>query len=124
MLLKLDENLGRSAAALLGQAGHDVATVAGQGLCSATDREIIRVCTSEGRCLVTLDLDFADPVAFPPHLHAGVAVLPLPRKPDPGSLVDLLATLAAALASRPIGGKLWIVERGRVREHEPKGSPS
>jgi len=37
--LKLDENLGRACADLLRAAGHDVTTVATQGLCSAPDEE-------------------------------------------------------------------------------------
>jgi hypothetical protein len=35
--LKLDENLGRRTARILAKAGHDVATVAGQGLSGFTD---------------------------------------------------------------------------------------
>ena len=44
MKLKLDENLGSHGAELFHQAGHDVYTVAGQGLCSATDRKLLEVC--------------------------------------------------------------------------------
>ena len=61
MRLKLDENLGRTAAALFQSVGHDTETVRGEGLCRASDREVIAVCENEGRSLVTLDLDFANP---------------------------------------------------------------
>jgi predicted nuclease of predicted toxin-antitoxin system len=114
---KLDENLGRRGAALLGAAGHDVATVAEEGLCSASDQSLIEACLAEGRCLVTLDLDFANPLRFEPARYPGVAVL---RFTDRGSrpLLDLLfQTLAAALAQEPISGRLWIVEPGRIRAH-------
>lgn len=57
MRLKLDENLGTLGVELLRQAGHDVVTVAEQGLCSATDNALITVCLRERRCIVTLDLD-------------------------------------------------------------------
>lgn len=66
MRLKLDENLGARGAELLRAAGHDVATVYEQKLGSANDVRVLEVCVGEKRCLVTLDLDFANPLAFPP----------------------------------------------------------
>ena len=60
MRLKLDENLGHLVQELFRQASHDVATVAGERLSSATDRDVIEACQRERRCLVTLDLDLAN----------------------------------------------------------------
>jgi predicted nuclease of predicted toxin-antitoxin system len=60
--LKLDENLGRRCIEILAGAGHDVATVAQQGTSSADDRDLIDACRKEGRGLVTLDLDFSNPL--------------------------------------------------------------
>lgn len=119
MKLKLDENLGARGRSLLGQAGHDVCTVPMQHLESATDHELIARCISEGRALVTLDLDFANPLVFPPGQHAGIAVLRLPRKPVAADLAAALTTLAGALRSRSLEHALWIVEAGRVRVYSP-----
>ena len=118
MKLKLDENLGVRGRELLRQAGHGVSTVAEQGLCSTTDRTLIEVCRTEGRCLVTLDLDFANPLVFKPSEYAGIAVLRLPAKPGPQDLLDAMRTLNAALTTRSIEGKIWIVQRGRIREYQ------
>lgn len=75
MRLKLDENLGTRSAALFRRAGHDVATVRDQRLAGAPDRKLIEICRAEGRCLVTLDLDFGNPLLFDPARYSGIAVL-------------------------------------------------
>jgi predicted nuclease of predicted toxin-antitoxin system len=59
---KLDENLGRRGAKVLIAAGHDVATVVEQSMASATDSTLIEHCRDEGRALVTMDLDFSNPM--------------------------------------------------------------
>lgn len=66
MRVKLDENLGVRGADLFRSAGHSVATVAEERLCAATDQQIAAACQSERRCLVTLDMDFANPLLFRP----------------------------------------------------------
>jgi len=120
--LKLDENLGKTAAALFQAGGCDTRTVRGQGLSKAMDREVIAACQSERRCLVTLDLDFGNPLLFDPTKYAGIAVLRLPAKPSHQDLLDAANTLVAALSKRDITGKLWIVQRGRIREYQSEDS--
>jgi predicted nuclease of predicted toxin-antitoxin system len=60
--IKLDENLGDRGRAILEAAGHDACTVARQSLNGADDRQLIEACRAEGRALVTLDIDFANPL--------------------------------------------------------------
>lgn len=118
MRLKLDENLGQRGAELLRQAGHDVATVIEQGLQSGPDPALIEVCRTENRCLVTLDLDFSNPLRFNPANYAGIAVLRLPARLTPNDLADALQTLIAGLEQEEVFGKLWIIQRGRLRIYQ------
>ncbi len=119
MKLKLDENLGNRGAELFLAAGHDVATVVGQGLMSAPDAQVIAACRAEQRCLITLDLDFGNPLRFPPWEYCGIAVLRLPGKTTDQDLFTACQTLINALGGGELTGKLWIVQRGRVREYQP-----
>jgi predicted nuclease of predicted toxin-antitoxin system len=123
MKLKLDENLGERGREQLAAAGHEVATVPQQQLTAATDRKLIEMCRAEGRALVTLDLDFANPLEFRPANYAGIAVLRLPKKPAPEDLQQVVETLARGLAQHSLAGQLWIVEPGRIRVYEPEDEP-
>ena len=119
MKIKLDENLGARGQQLLAAAGHDVCTVPAQTLTAAEDRHLIEVCRREGRALVTLDVDFANPLVYPPADYPGIAVIRIPKRTTAADLQAGLATLARALETEPLVGRLWIVERGRVRVHQP-----
>ncbi len=91
---------------------------------------MIQHCAAEGRALVTLDLDFANPLRFRPSRYAGIAVLRLPPQPSAADLAVTIRTLAAGLAGpasrsgAPLGGlarRLWIVERNRIRAYPEPG---
>ncbi len=119
MKLKLDENLGTRCQELLRAAGHDVMTVADQQMTSVSDSVLIAACATEGRALVTLDLDFSNPLLFPPHKYAGIAVLRLPAKPTFNHVVRAMETLVAALQRETLTGRLWSVEIARIRIYQP-----
>ena len=119
MKIKLDENLSRGVARLFEQAGHDVSTVPDQDLCSSSDHTLIGVCRDEGRCLVSLDLDFGNPLVFDPSTYPGIAVLRLPPRPDHGHVVRCAEVLIDGMQGADIEGRLWIVETDRIREYSP-----
>ncbi|WP_448596809.1 DUF5615 family PIN-like protein, partial [Thermoleptolyngbya sp.] len=51
----------------------------------------------EERCLVTLDLDFSNPLSFDPTQYSGIAVLQLPNQASHQDLLDAILTLIGAL---------------------------
>jgi predicted nuclease of predicted toxin-antitoxin system len=117
---KLDENLGKQVAEILRKAGYDVDTVPDQQMCGANDKALIEICHIERRCLITLDLEFGNPLMFKPSNYSGIIVLRLPSKPSPSDLMEMVHTLTKTLGQRDISGKLWVVQRGRVREYQPE----
>lgn len=118
MKLKLDENLDARLSSLLKEAGHDTLTVHDQALHTTEDQALYEWCIAEERILVSLDKDFANVLRFPPQGTPGLVVL---RGPDDllPTLRILIQTLVQALSSDSPAGKLWIVEPGRLRVHEP-----
>jgi predicted nuclease of predicted toxin-antitoxin system len=114
MLFKVDENLPPFIAARLRDAGHEAVTVADQALSGASDEELAPRCKSEGRILVTLDLDFADIRAYPPGSCPGFVVLRLDGQ-DRADFERATALLLAALQTTEVSGALWIVESDRIR---------
>lgn len=117
MRFKLDENLSPTIAGLLAGAGHDAATVAEQGLVGAGDPDIASVCLDEGRILLTLDLDFSDVRAYPPHRYPGLIVLRISSQ-APRRQMEVVSRLLPSLSGRSLQGQLWIVDDSRIRVRE------
>lgn len=117
MRIKLDENLDARLATFLREAGHDTNTVREQRLRGTADKALYQVCKTEGRILVSLDLDFSNTIRFPPQGTSGLVVLRGPNQLFPTMRI-LVETLIDALARESPAGRLWIVEPGRLRIHE------
>jgi predicted nuclease of predicted toxin-antitoxin system len=109
-----DENLPREIVQLLRQLDHDALDVRESGMAGATDRQVSARAQSEARILVTMDLDFANIVQYPPGDFAGILVL---RVPHPTRLyaVNTLRNFLSAVDEKDIGRALVIVEPGAYR---------
>jgi predicted nuclease of predicted toxin-antitoxin system len=118
MRFKLDENFGTQTQHIFKDAGHDVQTVREESLQGASDRHLYEVNCAEQRCLVTLDLDFADVTRFPPEKTGGIAVIRVPRNPTLPLLERLVRQFLHSVDQMSVERKLWIVEVGRVRVHQ------
>jgi len=115
---KLDENLAPHCAQLFVNAGHDCSTVLSQRLAGSSDSTLIMHCRDEGRALVTLDMDFANPLVFKPSAHHGIAVLRPPSPVSPDQLQSLCLTVLGGLSMDQLDGHLWIIELGRIRIYQ------
>ena len=117
MKFKLDENLSPTLAKHFESSGHEAHSVVTQSLGGQSDERIIDVCAREQRTLITLDLDFANIQAYPPHQYPGIIVSRITNQSH--SRVEAAIRRVVALLPRErLTGSLWIVEDHRVRVRE------
>jgi predicted nuclease of predicted toxin-antitoxin system len=114
MLFKVDENVHPDATALLRDHGHDALTVGQQQLQGQKDDVIARVCQTEGRAILTLDLDFANIRDYPPQEYAGIVVLRL-HDQSRRSILRVISRLIPHFAEHPLTGRLWVVDESGLR---------
>jgi predicted nuclease of predicted toxin-antitoxin system len=114
MKFKIDENMPVDVAEDLRQAGHEAMTVADQQLAGQPDVRVAEVCRTEGRALLTLDLDFSDIRVFPPSDYAGIIVL-RPSVQTVKNVQRLVGQVIALVSTEPLAGHLWIVDEGQIR---------
>ena len=120
MKFKLDENFGTRTQNIFQAAGFDVHTVNQESLGGASDQQLYQICQDEQRCLVTLDMDLANVLRFPPETTEGIVVIRLPRNPSLPILEKLVQQFLDVLEGQTIKGHLWIVEMGRIRIHQSR----
>jgi len=74
-------------------------------------------CRREARVLVTLDVDFANALAYPPRDHPGLIVL-RPQRQDKLHVLAVFAPVVPLLRTERVDQRLWIVDESRVRIRE------
>lgn len=115
---KIDENLPIEISELLRQRGFDALTVLDQKLGGRPDTDVAAVCLSEGRVLLSFDLDFADTTRYPPARYAGIIVLRLTRQDKAYVIAAVTALVPHLVDEVALRGRLWIVEETRIRVRE------
>jgi len=107
-----------SSAAVLTGAGHDVDSVAEEGLIGAADRDVVAAATAAGRILVSLDRGLGDIRAYPPGSHAGIVVLRLTDQ-SAATAVKAVSDLAALTDLDSHAGAVAVLQRGLLRIRHP-----
>src|SRR5262245_43034529 len=121
MKFKLDENFGPTIQRVFQQRSLDCRTVQEENLRGAVDKDVLKAAVAEGRILVTMDRDFSNVLRYPPDQTVGIAVISPPGKVSRTFLRAMVEAFVEELQKKTIRGKLWTVEPGRIREHEPDG---
>ena len=98
MKIKVDENLPSRLVVGLRTLGHDVETVASEGLAGRSDQEVWVAAGHEERFLITQDLDFSDSRRYRPGTHPGLLLV---RLREPGAAA-LAAKVMQSLKTTPI----------------------
>jgi predicted nuclease of predicted toxin-antitoxin system len=112
--IKLDENITTAAETLLAQYGHEVDTVADEGLTGAADSTVIDACRIDARMLVTFDIGFGDVRAYPPESHSGIVLLRLAdQRPD--LTLDVLRRVLTEHTLDGFAGALIVISEDRIR---------
>lgn len=98
---------------------YDIHTAVDEGLSGASDDEIFAAAQTEGRLLVTQDLDFADMRRFLPGTHAGVILLRL-RSPSRAKLGERMLHVFQHEDLESWSRCFVVVTDAKIRVHRPR----
>ena len=119
----IDEDMPRSTAHVLRQAGHVAEDVRDVGLRGHRDQQVFDYAQTRELDLVTADKDFSNILNFPPGTHAGIIVVRVPDELPTQKVDQELMNSLAELRDERLTGLLIIVEVGRVRIRRPVKPP-
>jgi predicted nuclease of predicted toxin-antitoxin system len=121
----VDEDLPRSLAGALVQAGLDTEHVVDVGLRGKPDAEIFEYAATQRLAIITADVGFGNVLTYALGTHAGIVLVRFPSR-TPISAIN--AAILAALQLLPeddLDGNLVVIEPHRIRiRRKPKSSPS
>ncbi len=115
----VDEDMPRSTAAMLREAGHYAEDVRDVGLRGCSDQEVFDYAQSQGAILVTADKGFANVLRFPLGSHSGIIVVRVPGVLPTKAVNGELLRVLTELEGQKLEGALIIVEVGRIRIRRP-----
>lgn len=112
MRFLLDENLPRSAARILRDAGHEVVAVVDSPLRGEKDPELLRVCNDEDRVFITLDVGIRLTSGA---LNTGAVLLRPPKEFGASDVEELLRGMITSGVLERLSGRITVLSPGRVR---------
>lgn len=119
MKVKLDENLPARLVQALAELGHDIDTIPQEGLTGKRDPAVWDAAQTEGRLLITQDLDFSDIRRFTPGTHHGLLLVRL-RAPGRTALTRRVQAIFKNEAVETWHGAFVVVTDQKLRVRRPK----
>ena len=98
----------------LGRAGHEAVHAASIGLATATDRQIVETARSQGRIVVTADLDYPRLLALE-HAHGPGVILFRGGSYSDREMLGLLDRVLATVPESELSRSITVVDRHRIR---------
>lgn len=110
----IDEDVPRSTARVLRDAGFDAVDVRDVGLRGKSDTDVFFYAQQEQRIIITCDMGFSNILHYPPHENAGILVVRIPDSKPIDSLNEEILRSVQEIGEK-LNHHLAIVELGRVR---------
>lgn len=114
MRLLLDENLSPQQAAALREQGHNALAVLEVGLSGEPDERIRAFAIADHRVLLTLDVDFANILRFPPAGTPGVIRLKV-HPPSETAIREQIEKALSVLNDQSLEGCLAVAQGDMIR---------
>jgi predicted nuclease of predicted toxin-antitoxin system len=111
----VDEDLPRTLAPALRQAGFEAEDVRDRGFGGRPDTEIITFAVSHRRVLITRDVGIADITRFPESSEYGVVLVRFPQTITTDDLNSAIVAVLREVPSRNLVGAITVAEPGRIR---------
>ncbi len=109
-----DEDIPRSTARVLRDAGFDAVDVRDVGLRGKSDDEVFAYACQDNRLIITCDMGFSNILHFPPSKNPGILVVRIPDS-EPIDRFNQEVRRAVEEVGDNLSHHLAIVEIGRVR---------
>jgi predicted nuclease of predicted toxin-antitoxin system len=115
MRVLVDENLPRSLARRLCEAGHDAVDLRDLGRGGASDTEVLAIAVKQDRVVVSANhKHFGNVLLFPPAQSRGIVVVRMP-KCSIKTVMTRIENVLASLSESHVRGSLIIVDASHVR---------
>jgi predicted nuclease of predicted toxin-antitoxin system len=111
----VDEDMPRSAARTLREAGYLIDDVRDVGLRGHTDQEVFAYAQANSAILISADKGFANLFVFPPASHAGIIVVRVPDTLPTAMVNEELLRALSSLVGTDLAHTLVVIEPGRAR---------